>query len=217
MSVTRHPLDPLALRIGAAAPPHLLVLLHGVGAMADDLLPVAQMLCATDESRACILLGGPDPFSGGGPGRQWFSIVGVTEANRGPRVAEALSSLTPRLAALAAAEGIAPADLALLGFSQGAILTLAMAAAGQAFGHGIALAGRFGGPVGAATAQSPRLLLSHGADDRVIPIAEGRDAAARFQAAGFDTAFLPLGGLGHSIAREQVDAAVAFLAREAAA
>jgi phospholipase/carboxylesterase len=214
MTPQRHPADALGWRIGPTSGDSLLLLLHGVGASAQDLVPVAQALCATNARRVCVLLDGPAPFDGGGSGRQWFSVAGVTPQNRAERVAPALPLLAARIAALAAAEGLTTRDVTLLGFSQGAILTLGLAAAGYSFGHGVALAGRLAGPVQPATSASPRLWLSHGVADPVIPISESISAEQRLAAAGFDTVFLPIEGLGHTIALEQIQAADRWLSPE---
>lgn len=216
MTLQKHAADSLGWRLGPTSGDSLVLLLHGVGSSAQDLVPIAQALCAADPRRVCVLLDGPEPFDGGGSGRQWFSVAGVTPGNRAERVAPALPLLAARIAVLAAAEGLTARDVTLLGFSQGAILTLGLAAAGYSFGRGVALAGRLAGPVRPATSASPRLWLSHGAADPVIPIQEGRDAVERLAAAGFDTQFLPVEGLGHTIVLEQIQAAERWLSPELA-
>jgi phospholipase/carboxylesterase len=123
----------------------------------------------------------------------------------------ALPSLVRRLDALVAAEGLSPQSLTLLGFSQGAILTLGLAAAGHSFGSGLAFSGRLASPIQRAIKGSPKLLISHGTADPVIPLNEGLDAQQRLAAAGFDTQFLPVEGLGHTIASQQIDAARRWL------
>jgi phospholipase/carboxylesterase len=67
------------------------------------------------------------------------------------------------------------------------------------------------GSVQSATATSPRLWISHGRADPVIPIAEGILAQERLSAAGFQTQFHSIDGLGHSISIEQLQAAEQWL------
>jgi phospholipase/carboxylesterase len=212
MTFETHTADSLGQRLGPPTGDNLLVLLHGVGASGASLAPVAQALCAADAGRICILLDGPSPFDGGGAGRQWFSVAGVTPENRAARVTAALPSLVKRLDALLAAEHLSPRTLTLVGFSQGAIVTLGLAAAGHSFASGVAFAGRLATSVQRAQAGSPRLLISHGTADRVIPLAEGLDAQKRLAAAGFDAQFLPVDGLAHGISDQQVEAAQRWLA-----
>jgi len=56
----------------------LFILLHGVGATPSDLLPLTNKLRAAYPNAAYLLPQGTSPFDGGGSGRQWFSISGVT-------------------------------------------------------------------------------------------------------------------------------------------
>lgn len=207
------PSRPTARRLGARRPDQLIVLLHGVGASGESLAPLAEHLVRGDDRTAAVLLEGPQPFDGGGPGRQWFSIAGVTPDNRAERVMAALPSLWDRLEALMIEEGLDASRLVLIGFSQGAILTLASAALGRAFGAGVALSGRLPLPPAPAHARSPRLLLVHGSADAVIPLAEGRQAAERLGDAGFAVRFEERRGLGHGIDAPELELVTNFSRR----
>lgn len=100
----------------------LFILLHGVGASSSDLLPLANKLQAIFPSAAFLLPDGTFPFDGGGDGRQWFSIRGVTEENRSERVAAAMSTLHDLVNQAQDRFKILQSDTALIGFSQGAIM-----------------------------------------------------------------------------------------------
>src|SRR5450759_2702098 len=71
----------------AKAVKQLFILLHGVGAKSSDLVPLANKLRDAFPSAACVLPDGTFQFDGGGNGRQWFSMSGVTEENRAARIA----------------------------------------------------------------------------------------------------------------------------------
>lgn len=195
--------DSLSLRSGSLSPKRLALLLHGVGATPEGLAPVAEFLFGDDPDIACILLGGPHPVAGGA-GRQWFPIGGVTTENRPARVTSAVPALAARISANATAEGVAPDGLTILGFSQGAIMTLALAAASYSFKLAISLSGRLASDVRAATAGSPKVILSHGIDDPVIPVSESGAAAKTLLASGYDVGFLPVPRLGHTTSIEQL-------------
>lgn len=194
------------------APRRLVVLLHGVGSCAADLAPVGRLLADRLPETRVLVPDGFQPFDGGGSGRQWFSVSGVTPVNRAARVDAALPPLLDWIETRRIEAGVAAGDVALLGFSQGAIMSLAAAARGAALGAVVAFAGRLVDPVLAATEASPRLLLLHGSDDRVIPAVEGRDAANRLSAAGFRGEFRLQPGHGHGISPEQAVQAADWLA-----
>jgi len=140
----------------------LIVALHGVGSSARDMAAALSPLRAVAD---VVALDGGDPFDGGGSGRQWFSVHGVTEANRSRRVLDAVPPLLDRLDRLAAERGVAREDLVLLGFSQGAIMALAMVAQGLHPGPAIAIAGRLAAPVIPAGGDPATVLLVHDSDD----------------------------------------------------
>ena len=56
----------------------LFILLHRVGGTPDSLLPLAEAVRAAFPA-AVLIPEGFEPFDGGGAGRQWFSVRGVTE------------------------------------------------------------------------------------------------------------------------------------------
>ena len=67
----------------------LVMFLHGVGANGADLAPLANILLPFLPASVFAAPDGPERFDGGGSGRQWFSVAGVTQANRSERVQHA--------------------------------------------------------------------------------------------------------------------------------
>jgi phospholipase/carboxylesterase len=173
----------------------LIVALHGVGSSARDM---AAAVAPLGEAADIVALDGLEPFHAGGPGRQWFSIAGVTEANRAARVAGALPRLIARLDAVASERAIDRHDIMLLGFSQGAIMTLAAVAGGLHHGHAVAVAGRLAAPVLPVT-RFARLLLLHDRDDPVMPIALSVEVGAALRRAGHSVDGAWSAGVGHRI------------------
>jgi len=180
----------------------IIVALHGVGASADDLKAALQPLDAVAE---VIALPGPDPFDRGGTGRQWFSISGVTEANRPDRVAAALPPLLARLEALAAERDVPSHQLILLGFSQGAIMTLAAVAGGFRVERAIAVAGRLAAPV-RQPATPVSVLLVHDQGDPVMPVSLSAEASAALTQGGHRVEAVTTNGLGHRIGAATISA-----------
>jgi phospholipase/carboxylesterase len=202
----------LIFQQGDAAPKRLIIMLHGVGSSANDLAPLGQAISASLSDARVLIPDGFDPFDQGGAGRQWFSVRGVTPANRTQRVDEALPRLLDWIEQERLDAGVAPEAVGLFGFSQGAILALAAAARGAHLGAVVAAAGRLVDPVRPASAKSPRMLLLHGTSDAVIPIHEGADAARRLVDAGYAVRFEQQDGQGHGVSAPQIAAAARWFA-----
>lgn len=195
------------------APRRLIVLLHGVGSCARDLEPIARRLAETLPEARVLVPDGFQPFDGGGTGRQWFSVSGVTPANRAARVDAALPGLLDWIEARRVEAGVETGKVSLFGFSQGSIMALAASARGATFGSVVAVAGRLVDPVLEATAASPGVLLLHGLADPVIPAAEGQDAALRLAEAGYTVAFRTEPAHGHGVSPTQVRDAAEWFAK----
>lgn len=188
----------------------LVLMLHGVGSTGADLAPLAPHLAASLPGATFLSPDGTEPFVGGGRARQWFSIAGVTEANRPARVVAA----RPALDALIdrAVEDSGADRVILLGFSQGAIMALDAVARGKV-AKVVAFAGRLAFD-GVPTPQAgARALLVGGTADAVMPHALSLEAADRLQAAGVAAEVVVLQGVPHTITAEGLAAAQAFLSR----
>ena len=195
----------------------LVVFLHGVGALGADLAPLAEPLSAFLPSTVFAVPDAPARFDGGGPGRQWFSVTGVSRDNRPQRVEQAREAFDRVVSAALAERGFAGRldRVALFGFSQGAIMALDAVASGRwPVAAVVASSGRLPGAADplAAAAAAPVLLL-HGEADATVPAEESRSAATRLKAAGFTVETRFFARLGHSISSEGVEAAGTFLAR----
>ncbi|SFG45110.1 phospholipase/carboxylesterase [Novosphingobium sp. CF614] len=186
----------------------LIVALHGVGSSGRDMGAALAPLAPVAD---VIALDGCEAFDGGGAGRQWFSLSGVTQADRPRRVANALPRMIQRLDQLAQDHGVAREDLVLLGFSQGAIMTLAMVAQGLHAGRVIAIAGRLAAPVIAAGARAASLLVIGDSADPVMPFGLSQDAAERLRAAGHHVDLRLTDGIGHGVGSQTLSSIASWL------
>lgn len=189
----------------------LFILLHGVGAGAADLAPLAARIRSAFPGAALLLPDAPLPFDGGPPGggaRQWFSVSGVTEENRPGRVAAALPALHALVRDAQDRYKVLQSDTALAGFSQGAIMALEFAAAhdGHA-GRVIAFSGRFA-QLPEKAPEFTTLHLLHGEEDRVIPVEHAHAAYARLNELQGDATLDIASGVGHEIHAALADRAV---------
>ncbi|HVI52812.1 MAG TPA: prolyl oligopeptidase family serine peptidase [Candidatus Sulfotelmatobacter sp.] len=190
-----------------------LIALHGVGASGDDFSGLADSWSLRIPGLRVQSPDAPFSFDGGGFGRQWFSIAGVTPANRQERVTAARSFFDAVIAEALKNLGAADdaSDAAFLGFSQGTIMALDAVASGRWRPAAVlAFSGRLTTPV-AAQGGKTKILLTHGGDDQMIPSWESEQAAQSFEKAGYQTALRIEPGLGHGISGTGADNALRFL------
>jgi len=177
---------------GAAqdGPVPLVVLLHGAGAGASDILPLMQ---AAAEARGFLLL---VPQS---VGPTWDMIMG----RLGPDVA----ALDRALASVFESYRVDPQRIAVAGFSDGASYALSIGLAnGELFGDVIAFSPGFVAPV--RRNGQPRIFMSHGDGDPVLPIDRcSRRIAPELRAAGYDLDYREFAG-GHVVPTDLVQAAL---------
>ena len=201
-------------RAPSARPP-LLVLLHGIGADEEDLLPLAPRLDPRFLSIAARAPHEAEPM-----GHRWYAIDWTaTPARADPAEIVASRDLLARfLEEATGAYAGDPARVFLFGFSQGAIMSLALLLARPDLVRGVvAHSGRLarvpgseGNPEALARAEA---LLLHGAQDEVVPAAEGRKAfEVLSRLLGDRVAYRAFEGLGHGISQESVAEAARWLA-----
>ena len=190
---------------------HLVLLFHGVGSHASDLLPLGNSLAPRMADALIVSVQAPDTH---GSGRQWFSVQGVTEANRPARVAATMPRFVQAVREWQQASGLDTARTTLIGFSQGAIMALESTQTDRPpAGRVIALSGRFAQPPRVAP-KATHVHLIHGDADRVMPVHLAQDALAQLQALGGQATLDRFPGLGHSIDNRVLDAIVGHLQDE---
>lgn len=190
--------DLLIQRAEAAATRQLLLLFHGVGSSAEDLRPLGEALAA-QRPQACVVSVRSRDASDLGQGWQWFSVRGVTDADRPTRVAATMPRFVEAARGWQRETGVGPGATTLIGFSQGAIMALESTQLPEPVaGRVIALAGRF--------AEAPRvappwvaLHLLHGDQDRVMPPALATEAMAQWRTLGGQGTVDLFPGLAHGI------------------
>ncbi len=198
--------------------PALVILLHGVGSSGADLTLLAGSLRQSLPHADFVAPDAPLPFDHG-PGRQWFSVTGITETNRPQRIAAARAAFDRTLTAIIAAHGLEARleQVALVGFSQGSIMALDAVASGRwKIGAAVAFSGRLASPPPLAPSYAPslatKLLLVHGAADPVIPPAGTIRAADVLESLGMTVTRHIFPGIGHTISPDGAAMAARFLA-----
>jgi phospholipase/carboxylesterase len=194
----------------------LVIFLHGVGANGADLAPLADTLLPFLPASVFASPDGPERFDGGGSGRQWFSVAGVTPANRSERVQQARPAFDRVVSSVVEKHGFAVRldRIAFFGFSQGAIMALDAVASGRWPVRAVVAASGRLATAPEAIEPLTKILVMQGENDPVIPAEETRVAAERLRAAGFEVEAKLFPGLGHVLSAEGVQTAGKFLARQ---
>lgn len=194
------PRPPRVLTIAATQPRrHLMVLLHGVGSNADNMMPVARALAPMLPDADVLVPDGLDPWSGGPGAREWYSLQNITDAERSARVEPAGRALSAWLDEELASRSLDGSKLIVVGFSQGAGLAEWLVVRRPTAPVAIALSGRFYVDGDNKAAAGARALVVHGTDDRVVPISYGEASRKGLEARGVEVQWVSLPGLGHHI------------------
>ncbi|MEJ8838559.1 esterase [Ramlibacter sp. AN1133] len=187
-----------------AQPRQLFLLFHGVGATPQDLVPLGGRLAREFPDAAVVSIPGPDR-SDFGSGFQWFSVQGVTEENRPARVAATLERFVQTVQEWQQRTGVGREATTLVGFSQGAIMSLAAAQSPQPpAARVVSLSGRYS-ELPREAPQGVRLHFIHGTADPVIPVAHAQQAARQLEALGASVTPDLVPGLPHGINRAAED------------
>lgn len=193
------------------------IFLHGYGADGADLLGLADPLAPHLPDTAFHAPDAPENCAGNPFGYQWFPIPWLDGSS--PEAAEAgmaraTEDLNAYIDAVLKTEGIGADRLALVGFSQGTMMSLHVAPRrAQAFAGVVGFSGRLLHPekLAAETRVKPPVLLLHGDADPMVPFADMAAAGDALVAAGFETYAHVMKGTGHGIAPDGLSIALNFL------
>lgn len=191
-------LDAVRREPAAGKAEQLVVLLHGIGADGYDLIDLAVPWTQGLPQAAFLAPHAPNPYDGAPQGRQWFSILdrtpGVLIAGARRAVAPLLETVDAELARL----GLEPDQVALAGFSQGAMMALHAGLQRRPAPQAVlAYSGAWIPPERVETATP--VLLVHGEADEVVPWQRSLDAERALRALGVSVETLWRPGLGHGV------------------
>lgn len=195
----------------------MIVFVHGYGADGSDLMGLSDPIIPHMPEAVFYSPNGPEACFGAPMGRQWFGIPwidGTSEDASKEGLLRAADDLNAFLDAKLAAEGLSPEKLALVGFSQGAMISLHVSPRrAHAIAGVVAISGRLLAPelLAAQTVVRPPVLLVHGDQDPVVPFQDMGLAGNALVAAGFETYGHVMQGTGHGIAPDGLSAALSFL------
>jgi phospholipase/carboxylesterase len=195
-------------------PGHLVVLLHGYGADGNDLIGLAPVLAPLMPDTVFHAPNAPYPCEGNPMGYQWFGIARFDPAQRlaGARAAAPLidTFLDDKLAKY----GLDEARTALIGFSQGTLMSLHVGLRrAKPLAGIVGFSGALAGPevLKDEIRSRPPVLLVHGDSDEMLPAVLTQQAAEALRQNDVKVAMHIIKGLGHGIEQKGLSYAARFL------
>jgi phospholipase/carboxylesterase len=196
----------------------MIVFVHGYGADGADLLSLADVLGPHLPDTVFYAPDAPEPCAGNPFGRQWFGIPrfdGSSEVEAAVGLNRAADDLNAFLDISLQAEELGPEALVLVGFSQGAMMSLHVAPRRETEIAGVvSISGKLmlPGVLAMEAKVKPEILLIHGDQDDVVPFGEMQAAGNALSANGFKVYAHVMQGTGHGIAQDGLQVALSFAA-----
>lgn len=182
-------------------PKGLIVILHGWGASAQDVLSLASFLHLPDYQLVFPDAPFTHPYAAGG--RMWYDFPSNFNFQSTPefRTREDLSisrqQLTDFLKALPTSTEVPLSRTVLGGFSQGGAMTLDVGL-GLPLAGLMVLSGYLHAPIAPLKTTVPPLLMVHGTQDLVVPLAAAQQARSSLQRLGANVHYEEF-EMGHEI------------------
>lgn len=195
-------------------PNSLVILLHGLGSNGDDLFSLIPYWKDALPETAFLSPHAPYPCDMAPMGYQWFSLREWTEAKMIDGIKTAMPILEQFIADNAKRFNLSYDKIALVGFSQGTMMSLHVAPRLNKKIAGVL--GYSGALVGAnllekEVCQRPPIQLVHGTFDMVVPFAAMNAASHALTDNGFDVDALTCPGVQHSIDNAGLEKGKEFL------
>jgi phospholipase/carboxylesterase len=200
----------------AGTPRSLVILLHGYGSNGDDLISLAPHWRGALPAAVFVAPNAPEPCPGVPGGFQWWALTSADRSDRAKGLAQATPVMDAFIDAELARYGLAEAQLALVGFSQGTMMALHVGLRRPRTLAGIVgYSGMLADEAGLADPRTnrPPILLIHGDADPMIPVAAFHQAKAALTRNGFAVESHVSPGLGHGIDPIGLQLGARFLAK----
>jgi phospholipase/carboxylesterase len=196
-------------------PKNLVILVHGYGSNGDDLISLAPDLADSVEDAIFISPNAPFRFEGGMPNAyQWYSLLDRSVEAMLKGYANAKPILHKFIEDRLREYSLTFADVILIGFSQGGMMTLHYGSESEQELKGII---SFSGYIlddstfSNKVNSKPNTLVCHGDLDMVVPFDSYQYALKKMQHLKFPITGYAAKGLGHGIDYGCIDAAKSFL------
>jgi phospholipase/carboxylesterase len=180
----------------------LVILLHGLGADGQDLIGIAPHWAQVLPNAAFVSPNAPFPCDMAPHGYQWFSVQDRSPEAMLSGVRMAASPLDDFIDRELERAGLDEGKTALVGFSQGTMMSLFVGPRRERQLAGIVgFSGRLIAPelLPQEIKSRPPVLLAHGTEDPVVPYESMAQAEKGLAAAGIEVETLSCPGIGHGI------------------
>ncbi|HEY3909619.1 MAG TPA: dienelactone hydrolase family protein [Stellaceae bacterium] len=186
-------------------PRQLVILLHGLGADGNDLIGLAPYWAPLLPEAEFVSPNAPFPCDMAPYGYQWYSSQDRSPAAQLAGVRAAAPILDAFIDAALDERGLEASALALVGFSQGSVMSLYVGPRrAQELAGIVGYSGRLVAPelLPQEVRSRPPILVVHGSEDPLVPFAALAEAETGLKAAGIPVESLACQGVGHSIDEE---------------
>src|SRR4051812_36415964 len=200
--------------LAGGSPRKLVILLHGLGADGNDLIGLQQYWGRLLPEAEFVSPDAPFPCDMAPYGYQWFSVQDRTPTSLLAGVRAAAPSLDAFIDEELQKRDLTPGDAALVGFSQGTMISLFVGLRRAAPVAGIlGYSGRLIAPelLAGELRSRPPVLLVHGTDDPMVPFESLAHAETALKSAGVPVETLACVGIEHSIDPEGLQRGGVFL------
>jgi phospholipase/carboxylesterase len=194
----------------------IVLLLHGYGSNGDDLISFAAYWRELLPDALFLAPNAPEPVPFNYLGHQWFGIDELTAQAMAAGVAAAAPVVNRFIDTQLEGHGLTERDMVLVGFSQGTMMSLYVGPRRERQLAGIlGYSGLMTAPEAlAAEARSkPPVMLIHGSDDPMVPVAAMSDAQIALRAAGFEVMTHVSQGVGHGVDQDGIRLGGEFVQR----
>lgn len=200
--------------LAGGKPRRLVILLHGLGADGNDLIGLQQYWGRLLPEAEFVSPNAPFPCDMAPYGCQWFSVQDRSPPSVLAGVRASAPSLDAFIDEALETRGLDASDAALVGFSQGTMMSLFVGLRREKQLAGIL--GYSGRLIAADLLDNeirsrPPVLLVHGTDDPMVPFESMAQAEAALTGAGVPVETLACYGIEHSIDPEGLERGGRFL------
>lgn len=213
---TAHSLPPAS----GLKPDSIVVLIHGYGANGADLISLGNAWASHLPNTLFVAPDGPEVSEVNPTGNQWFGLGDWDPAEKFTeiqiaRMLKDIQTLAPSfnryLDELLRTHNLPPEKLALVGFSQGAMVALHLALHRPRCAGVVAYSGAFLDDLKQIKIARPPVLLVHGLDDQLLSPLFSQVAEEHLKALHVPVTLALLPGLGHGIDERGLGIGSAFL------